>query len=51
MLLFGLIGFVDDYIKIKKRRSLGLTARQKFLAEACFAVILGYYLITYIYII
>lgn len=29
LLLFGSVGFVDDYLKIVKRRSLGLTARQK----------------------
>ena len=27
---FGLVGFADDYIKIKHRRNLGLTARQKY---------------------
>ena len=32
-LLFGIIGFADDYIKIKKKRNLGLTAAQKFLAQ------------------
>ena len=26
---FGLIGFVDDYVKVVKKRNLGLTARQK----------------------
>lgn len=31
--LFGLLGFVDDYIKITKKRSLGLTAKQKMLAQ------------------
>ena len=30
MLSFGFIGFLDDYIKIVKRRSLGLRAWQKF---------------------
>lgn len=29
----GLIGFVDDYIKVVKKRNLGLTARQKTLAQ------------------
>jgi phospho-N-acetylmuramoyl-pentapeptide-transferase len=29
MLAFGAIGFADDYIKVVKRRSLGLTARAK----------------------
>ena len=30
---FGIIGFVDDYIKISKRRSMGLRAYQKFLGQ------------------
>ena len=30
MLAFGFIGFLDDYIKIVKKRSLGLRAWQKF---------------------
>ena len=30
---FGLIGFVDDYIKVKKHRSLGLTPKQKLLPQ------------------
>jgi phospho-N-acetylmuramoyl-pentapeptide-transferase len=30
-LAFGAIGFADDYIKVVKRRSLGLTARAKIL--------------------
>ena len=29
-LIFGLIGFADDYEKVKKKRNLGLTALQKF---------------------
>ena len=37
-LLFGLIGFVDDYWKIAKRPSLGLTGRQKLLAQLLVAV-------------
>lgn len=37
-LLFGLIGFVDDYSKVAKQRSLGLTGRQKLLAQALVAV-------------
>jgi len=31
--LFGIIGFADDYIKVVKKRNLGLTAAQKFLAQ------------------
>jgi phospho-N-acetylmuramoyl-pentapeptide-transferase len=36
---FGLIGFVDDYIKIVKKRSLGLTERQKLAGQLITAVI------------
>ena len=32
-LLFGFIGFMDDYIKVIKKRNLGLTVRQKLLLE------------------
>ncbi len=33
-LAFGAIGFADDYIKVVKRRSLGLTSRQKIFFQA-----------------
>ena len=33
-LAFGAIGFADDYIKVVKRRNLGLTARAKMLWQA-----------------
>ena len=36
---FGLIGFVDDYIKIVKKRSLGLTERQKLAGQLLTAVV------------
>ncbi len=36
--LFGLIGFADDYIKVVKKRNLGLTSKQKFLAQLIAAV-------------
>lgn len=36
---FGLIGFLDDYIKIVFKRSLGLTAKQKLFGQLLFAVI------------
>ena len=35
---FGAIGFADDYIKLVKRRSLGLTARQKLLFQLVIAM-------------
>lgn len=31
--LFAIVGFADDYIKIVKRRSLGLTGKQKLLGQ------------------
>ncbi len=36
---FGVIGFWDDYIKIVKKRSLGLTGKQKLLGQLITAVI------------
>ena len=38
-LAFGLIGFVDDYIKVVKKRNLGLTAAQKFSLQFLAALI------------
>ena len=32
-LLCGIIGFIDDYIKVVKKRNLGLTAKQKTLMQ------------------
>ncbi|MEK6335221.1 MAG: phospho-N-acetylmuramoyl-pentapeptide-transferase [Acidobacteriota bacterium] len=34
---FGAVGFADDYLKLVKRRSLGLTARQKLLFQLIIA--------------
>lgn len=36
--IYGLIGFLDDYEKLKKKRNLGLTARQKFLLQLVVAL-------------
>ena len=30
---FGAVGFVDDYIKVVKKRNLGLRARAKIVAQ------------------
>ena len=38
-LVFGAIGFVDDYQKVKKHQNLGLTALQKFLLQVAAAVV------------
>jgi phospho-N-acetylmuramoyl-pentapeptide-transferase len=37
-LVFGLIGFVDDYRKVRQHQNEGLTARQKFLLQLAAAV-------------
>lgn len=37
---FGLVGFLDDYIKIAFKRSLGLTAFQKLFGQLLFSVII-----------
>jgi phospho-N-acetylmuramoyl-pentapeptide-transferase len=37
----GIVGFLDDYIKIRKQRSLGLTARTKFAGQAVVALAFG----------
>lgn len=36
---FGAIGFLDDYIKVVKKRNLGLTSRQKLLLQITVAAI------------
>ena len=36
---FGFIGFFDDYIKVVKKRNLGLTARQKIMLQLFVAVV------------
>ncbi|MDB5053610.1 MAG: phospho-N-acetylmuramoyl-pentapeptide transferase [Bacilli bacterium] len=41
----GLIGFLDDYIKIVFKRSLGLTAKQKLVGQLLVSAIVCYYLI------
>ncbi|GEO25079.1 phospho-N-acetylmuramoyl-pentapeptide-transferase [Alicyclobacillus acidoterrestris] len=37
---FGLIGFADDFIKIIKKRNLGLTAKQKLLFQGIVTILL-----------
>jgi len=37
-LLFATIGFLDDYAKMAKQRSLGLTGRQKLIAQLVIAI-------------
>ncbi|MBM7867517.1 phospho-N-acetylmuramoyl-pentapeptide-transferase [Heliobacterium gestii] len=39
---FGLIGFLDDYIKVVKKRNLGLRAWQKFAGQLVLSLLLIY---------
>ena len=39
-LMFGLIGFADDFIKVKKKRNLGLTGLQKLVLQVLAACLL-----------
>src|SRR5436190_5133809 len=38
---YGLIGFIDDYSKLMKRRNLGITGRQKMLLQIGLAVLVA----------
>ena len=40
---FGLLGFLDDFVKVVKKRNLGLTAKQKFALQVVIAVIIAVY--------
>lgn len=42
-LAYGLIGFLDDFIKFKFNRNLGLRAYQKIIFQLVIAVLIGYY--------
>jgi phospho-N-acetylmuramoyl-pentapeptide-transferase len=41
LLSFGLIGFHDDFTKVRKSRNLGLTARAKFGLQVLAALVIG----------
>jgi phospho-N-acetylmuramoyl-pentapeptide-transferase len=38
---FGAVGFLDDYLKVSRKRNLGLTARQKLALEALASLLVG----------
>ena len=40
---FGFVGFLDDFIKIKMKRSLGLKAYQKVILQFALALFVAYY--------
>ncbi|MBR1660002.1 MAG: phospho-N-acetylmuramoyl-pentapeptide-transferase [Oscillospiraceae bacterium] len=43
-LIYGAIGFLDDFEKLRRKQNLGLTARQKFLLQLAVAVAFIYLL-------
>ncbi|RKI84443.1 phospho-N-acetylmuramoyl-pentapeptide-transferase [bacterium 0.1xD8-71] len=47
MLGFGLIGFLDDYIKVVLKRSMGLRAWQKFALQIVVTGVFAFYLLRY----
>ena len=44
---FGMVGLMDDYIKVVCRRSMGLTAWQKLLGQLTVTCIFAWYLVNY----
>ena len=44
---FGLIGFLDDYLKVVLKRSDGLLAWQKFLLQIIFTAVFVFYILNY----
>jgi phospho-N-acetylmuramoyl-pentapeptide-transferase len=42
---FGLIGFWDDYAKIRRKQNLGLTVKQKLAWQVLAALIVGFFLL------
>ncbi len=46
-LMFGMLGFADDYLKVKRKQSEGLTSKQKLLGQILISVAVGVFLITF----
>ncbi len=44
---FGIIGFLDDYLKVVLKRSDGLLPWQKFLLQVIFTAIFAFYILNY----
>ena len=42
MASLGFVGFLDDWLKVSRQKSLGLNAKQKILGQVLFAAIFGY---------
>ena len=45
---FGLVGFLDDYLKIVMKNSVGLTPLRKMALQIVVTMIFGYYLLNYV---
>lgn len=43
----GLIGFLDDYIKVVMKRNLGLTPAQKMLGQILITAVFAFYMVNY----
>jgi phospho-N-acetylmuramoyl-pentapeptide-transferase len=42
MASLGFVGFLDDWLKVSRQKSLGLNAKQKIFGQVLFAAIFGY---------
>jgi phospho-N-acetylmuramoyl-pentapeptide-transferase len=45
MVSFGLIGFFDDYAKLRRKQNQGLTVKQKFFLQVLAAIVVGFFLL------
>jgi phospho-N-acetylmuramoyl-pentapeptide-transferase len=45
-LFLGIVGFADDYIKVVRKRNLGLRASRKFLSQAFLALVIAGFIMT-----
>jgi len=46
-LWLGLVGFTDDYIKVVKKRNLGLTPKVKLLSQVLLGVLIAFYVMMF----
>ncbi len=46
MLVFGFVGFIDDYAKVSRKRNLGLTGKRKFVMQILASTIVAATLLT-----
>ncbi|HIB30399.1 MAG TPA: phospho-N-acetylmuramoyl-pentapeptide-transferase [Candidatus Thioglobus sp.] len=44
--IFGGIGFIDDYLKIKRKSSDGLSSRKKMLGQSVGAIVIGFWIVS-----